>query len=358
MKAGPAREGEAAPKTRRARTLAVRDVGALDGAAPRNARARPARAPSARKRAAAEREREDQEAVGVERAEAAVGVALEEVAIGVAREEAAVGVERDDSAGGVARAEVAVGVARAEAAVGVALEEAAVGVARDDSAWVEPNHEILGDGALALAALEASGARGFDAISCDCVRALIARADALPPSASGLLHARARVHIGRLAARFERARGEVERRIVAAEQVRGALLTARAALARGELSSARRMLRQLERRPPDAANALALAHSERLRRAGEYETALAEIFAVLALARAVDGVPEQAGPYNPLRIASDLLERIRAVSPLYLTAQLQRLEELAGLLSLPEFPEPISKPPARKARGTSKRQMP
>jgi hypothetical protein len=60
--------------------------------------------------------------------------------------------------------------------------------------------------------------------------------------------------------------------------------------------------------------------------------------ASLALARAVDVVPEDAGPYNALRIASEALDRMREISPLYLTVQLNRLEELATLLALPELP--------------------
>jgi hypothetical protein len=75
--------------------------------------------------------------------------------------------------------------------------------------------------------------------------------------------------------------------------------------------------------------------------------------ASLALARASDGIPADAGPYNPVRIASEVLDRMRAISPFYLTVQLNRLEELASLLSLPELPSarPVSQPaPKRRAK--------
>jgi hypothetical protein len=200
----------------------------------------------------------------------------------------------------------------------------------------------------ALSQLEARGARAFDADGCDCVRGLIARAGALPAPAAARLAARAGVHLERVAQRFEAARSELERRIALAEQRRGALPEQRRALARGELGAVRRALRRRD----GAERAAQLARRERC--AEQYETALEDLLGSFAVARAADVVPEQAGPYNPLRIASDLLERIRSVSPIYLNAQLRRLEELASMLALPELPDPSAKPPARKPRGTNK----
>ena len=92
------------------------------------------------------------------------------------------------------------------------------------------------------------------------------------------------------------------------------------------------------------------APGERRRETGEYEDALAEMVAALALARATDVVPEHAGPYNPLRIASELLARMGTVSPFYLTVQLNRLEELASLLSRPELPARPTRKLPRKRR--------
>ena len=80
--------------------------------------------------------------------------------------------------------------------------------------------------------------------------------------------------------------------------------------------------------------------SLRKQRAVAYEDSVAALVASFALARAVDVVPEDAGPYNPLRIASTTLDRMREVSPFFLTVQLNRLEELASLLALPELPAP------------------
>jgi Protein of unknown function (DUF2894) len=194
----------------------------------------------------------------------------------------------------------------------------------------------------ALAALEQRGGRAYDAISCDCARALLERAQSSSPRAAELLIARAGVHVQRLSDRFERARARLQARIVAAEQDLGELPDERAACARGELVSAGRWLRRRACLP------VAVREREHAEQLDEYQSASNEWVAVSALARAVDVVPEQAGPYNPLRIASDLLERIRAVSPTYLNAQLSRLEQLASMLALPELPEPAAKPAPRK----------
>jgi Protein of unknown function (DUF2894) len=200
--------------------------------------------------------------------------------------------------------------------------------------------------AHALDALEARGARAFDAPTCDCVRALIARAEALDLTARTLLHERARVHVQRLALRFDRARADAERRLDAAERAHGDLPIERAALARGELGALRYGLRRLEARSAWP------APRERQRSAHDYEASLAELSASFTVARAVDTVPEHAGPYNPVRIATDLLAWIGRLSPIYLTTQLNRLEELASMLELPDPASPPEQP--RKARRASK----
>lgn len=83
-----------------------------------------------------------------------------------------------------------------------------------------------------------------------------------------------------------------------------------------------------------------------------YEDSVAALVASFALARAVDVVPEDAGPYNPLRIASSTLDRMREISPFFLTVQLNRLEELASLLALPELPVQVEEKilPKKKTR--------
>jgi hypothetical protein len=218
----------------------------------------------------------------------------------------------------------------------------------------------------ALNALEACGANAFDAISCACTRKLIARARKLDTRASALLAARAHDHVERLARRFERARAAVERRIDAAELSHGELPRERAACARGRLGAVRYALRR-RASGGTARDDAAAKRERRVRCAYEYEAALADLTATFAVASASDAVPEQAGPYNPLRIASELLEQIRSVSPIYLNVQLKRLEELASILALPELPVTPAKtqpppgraqPPARKTHPPARKTQP
>jgi Protein of unknown function (DUF2894) len=211
-----------------------------------------------------------------------------------------------------------------------------------------------------LAALEARGARGFDRDGCDFVRTLIARGEAAPQQAGALLLERARVHLAQLRERFDRALSRARENLEASEQVRGPLPAQRAAFERGEFSAMRRELRRLERATVVRREHLGPAdlREQERRSAAEYRVAAAELNAQFTVARAVEEVPLHAGPYNPLRIATELLSRIGAVSPTYLTAQLQRFEELAVLLTLPEPPpEPKPTPPPKKPpRGRVKRR--
>jgi hypothetical protein len=205
----------------------------------------------------------------------------------------------------------------------------------------------LADVERALDALEARGARAFDSASCDCVRALVTRGEGLEGKAAVLLAGRAAVHVERLGLRFDKARADTERLLASAERSHGTQTRLRAAFERGDLGTVRRALRKLGASPP---RAVPVTRPD----GHEYEDSLAEMVASFALARAVDVVPRDAGPYNPLRIASDLLERMRKVSPIYLTAQLNRLEELASMMQLPELPEAASKTLPRKRRGSLK----
>jgi hypothetical protein len=200
--------------------------------------------------------------------------------------------------------------------------------------------------ARALADLEGLGARGFDADSCDCIQALIERAQELDTRASAHLLERAMAHVEVLSLRMQRERQRTERWLEAAEIKYGELSAERQLFTAGDLTSLRRKLRRLASGTgASASTQVVLRQRHRVARTQDYETSRAELIAAFALARAADVVPEQAGPYNPLRIASELLSRIRDVSPLYLSAQLQRLEELGSMLSLPELPAPIRKPP-------------
>jgi hypothetical protein len=200
----------------------------------------------------------------------------------------------------------------------------------------------------ALEALETRGARAFDAAGCQCVRSLIARAKQLDARAAALLSSRAALHLQRLSERFDHAHSDTEHKLARLEATHGSLPRERALLSSCDLRALRRRLRHLEVVPEHALSGEETAR-ERGRRSNEYASAAADLVTAVALARATDIVPRHAGPYNPLRIASDLLARMRIVSPIYLTAQLKRLDELSSMLMLPELPEPPHKAqPAKK----------
>lgn len=228
----------------------------------------------------------------------------------------------------------------------------------DDTASVEQR----------LDALEARGARTYDAPACDCVRALLTRAEELGGGVAVRLRERAAAHLTSLETRFERDQRRVESALARSEQQLGEQPELRKRVERGELGFVSRRLRRLSALPPALVRVTAAAPSapelrertasasarpsarplsDRRRRIVAYEDSVAQLVAAFALARATDVVPSDAGPYNPLRIASELLDRMRAVSPFYLAVQLNRLEELGSLLSLPELPErPSEKPRA------------
>ncbi len=206
-----------------------------------------------------------------------------------------------------------------------------------------------------LRELEERGARAYDAPACDCVHALLDRADELGGGVATRLAQRAQAHLEALSTRFDADQLRVAERLAACEEERGEQADLRRLVASGELVRAARRLRKLRVLPASAARPLALRSSRadarpstsftranaqfvRKRRVTAYEDSVAQMVATLAMARATDVVPADAGPYNALRIASDVLERMRAISPFYLAVQLNRLEELASLLSLPELP--------------------
>jgi Protein of unknown function (DUF2894) len=218
----------------------------------------------------------------------------------------------------------------------------------------------------ALDALEARGGRAYDAPACDCVRALLSRADELGGGVGARLRQRAAAHLETLTRRFERDQQRLADALARSERDYGPQPELHKRLSRGDLSLVGRRLRRLRTlpitpglaRPAQATEAVAPARgrptaqlSERRRRVLAYEDSVAEMVAALALARATDVVPSDAGPYNPLRIASEVLDRMRTVSPFYLAVQLNRLEELGSLLGLPELPAP---PAAEKPRALQK----
>jgi hypothetical protein len=227
-----------------------------------------------------------------------------------------------------------------------------------------------GDVERALDELEARGARTYDAPACDCVRALLTRAEELGGGVAVRLRDRAASHLTSLEARFARDQQRVQSALARSEQQLGELPELRKRVERGDLGFVGRRLRRLSVLPPALAMGVRVAAvsesaaaaprertttasprpslrpiSDRRRRIVAYEDSVAQLVAAFALARATDVVPNDAGPYNPLRIASELLDRMRAVSPFYLAVQLNRLEELGSLLSLPELPAQASEKP-------------
>jgi hypothetical protein len=216
--------------------------------------------------------------------------------------------------------------------------------------------------------LEASGARTYDAPACDCIRALLTRAEELGGAVGERLVARAFSHATGLRERFSQDQQRVLARVQALEASCGPQEELRQLVERGDLVRVARATRRMAvqpgpRRSPVSPERTAVTGPrsqvrrdptrERRKRAVVYEDSVAALVASFALARAVDVVPEDAGPYNPLRIASDTLDRMREVSPFYLTVQLNRLEELASLLALPELPQlPEEKAlPRKKPKG-------
>jgi hypothetical protein len=242
----------------------------------------------------------------------------------------------------------------------------------------------------ALEALETEGARAFDALACDCTRTLYVRAEELGGSVGERLLARAEAHLEALRARFHAGRTRVDQALEALVLQAGEQPQLVQALEKGEVVRVARSIRRLRRQPrrtPVARQAWtrsaragsADAHEPtdsvelgteaasggaqegnrltrtRRSRTAAYEDSVAELVASYALARATDVVPEGAGPYNALRIASQALDAMRTLSPAYLTVQLNRLEELASLLALPELPtqpkpEPMRTLPKKKSR--------
>lgn len=243
----------------------------------------------------------------------------------------------------------------------------------------------------ALEELEAAGARAFDALACDCARTLYVQAEELGGAVGERLLGRAHAHVEALRARFHAERARVDRALDVLVSETGEQPRLTQALHKGEVIRVARSIRRLRRqpslRPKQAARAPnegsdagsppeyetdASSSSEpattaptaparaslditraRRRKAATYEDSVAELVASFALARATDVVPEGAGPYNALRIASQALDAMRALSPSYLTVQLNRLEELASLLALPELPpkpEPVRTLPKKRSR--------
>ncbi|HSN97163.1 MAG TPA: DUF2894 domain-containing protein, partial [Candidatus Nanopelagicales bacterium] len=65
--------------------------------------------------------------------------------------------------------------------------------------------------------------------------------------------------------------------------------------------------------------------------ASSFRESLGSARAALAVARAVDRIPPAAGPYNPQALAARALQAAEALSPTYVRALLEELDDLAAL---------------------------
>ncbi|WP_438025200.1 DUF2894 domain-containing protein [Sorangium sp. So ce233] len=250
-----------------------------------------------------------------------------------------------------------------------------------------------------LAALQAAGAHRFDPASYRLIEALLERAGSLDGGARARLAARAADRLAALEASFHRARAEAEAqlRVLAAAGIPddGALA---AALALGDLPAvaraARRRLRALaqgrqktavpslarlrgeiaardvrlpeplardlaqlpcdgdvvERRVKRQAQALSTALSTAL-----FHESLVSARATLAVARAADNVPEDAGPYNAQVLAARALCAAERLSEPYLRALVASLQDLGALAAALE--PPPEKPTRKKAAPRSARDV-
>ncbi|MGK3969647.1 DUF2894 domain-containing protein [Sorangium sp. So ce118] len=256
-----------------------------------------------------------------------------------------------------------------------------------------------GSSAARLAALQATGAHRFDPASYRFVEALLERARALDGAAAAHLAARASARLTALEVAFHRARADAEAQLRALADAGvpddGALAQA---LALGELPAVvravRRRLRALAaERQKTAVPALARLRGEaaardvrlpeplardlaalpcdgdvierRVKRQAQalsnalstalFHESLVSARATLAVARAADNVPEDAGPYNAQVLASRALCAAERLSEHYLRALVASLQDLGALAAAlePQPEKPTRKKSApRRARDT------
>ncbi len=200
----------------------------------------------------------------------------------------------------------------------------------------------------ALATLDADGVRAFDPAARALIGALLGRAEALGERAGKKLRARAEVRISLLGQAFASARARATNALsMLPGDAPSRPLLARA-LAAGDLTTVLFQARRYVRRSgSDLASAARL--SKQSDAAARYERSFSELFAALDVARALDTLPEAAGPYNALTLAARTLGELGSLSPAYLRAQVMRLEDLGALIGLPPAP---SLPIGRSRRRT------
>jgi hypothetical protein len=202
-----------------------------------------------------------------------------------------------------------------------------------------------------LEALRAAGAAAWDGPGLDFVVSLFTRAEALDGGARDLLLARAEARLASFEAAFRDARAEAES-AVASLASDGVAVPAdlESALKQGDFANVRRLVRRArheherERRRSERR-----ASTESLGIPVEHLHASAESArAVIAVARAVDNVPEAHGPYNPHVLAARALAAVADLSPAYARALVARLDDLAALDTLLPAETRKSKAPRKR----------
>ncbi|AKT35973.1 DUF2894 domain-containing protein [Chondromyces crocatus] len=187
-----------------------------------------------------------------------------------------------------------------------------------------------------LAQLGADGARGMDPPGFRFAEALLERAQALGGGAAARLLSRASARLDQLEAALVRKRGDAAAALKALDDAGvEAPAEVQAALERGDLAEVtraahRRLRPRVNLTPRETPKRPWLA---RLRdeAAVSFKESLGSARATLAVARAADRVPPNAGPYNPHAIAARTLLTAEGLSPAYVRALMDELEDLAAL---------------------------
>ena len=249
----------------------------------------------------------------------------------------------------------------------------------------------MSDLAELVGALREAGGEALDPLGFRLVESLVARAEVLGGGARDRLLTRARVRLDALdgALRAARAAAEQQLHALTDEDAQGAP-ELREALARGEIARVRRAVRRAVRERTRERGRVQVPWLTRLRSAaasrgahlsdevtrdlegagaadgsvdrGAHTRAVAAgdalshaLFresaesarALLAVARAADDVPDDAGPYNGQALAARALAVMAQLAPAYVRAVIAMADDLAAL-------EAVLAPEAQPARGKAK----
>ncbi|EYF02356.1 DUF2894 domain-containing protein [Chondromyces apiculatus] len=203
-----------------------------------------------------------------------------------------------------------------------------------------------------LARLADEGGRAIDPPGFRFAEALLERARGLGGGAGARLLGRASERLDLLEAAFLRRREEA--RAVMRALGEAGLETpeeVQVALDLGDLPEATRVARRHLRPRPAPREAPRRPWLARLREeaATSFQESVGTARATLAVARAADRVPPSAGPYNPQALAVRALLTAEGLSPAYVHALLEELDDLAAL-------EATIAPPSASAKIRSDRK--